>query len=203
MNSSQYTIYIIDDDEAVRDSLCMLVDSVGLACRSFASAQDFLHSYQDSFTGCLITDVRMPGLSGLQLQEILREREIPLPIIFLTGNGDIPMAVKAIKAGAIDFMSKPFRDQELLDCIQKALIEFSKIQNQLITKNSITTRLSTLTIREKDILRSVVDGKSNKNIADEFNLSQRTVEAHRANVMKKMQTHSVAELVKLVSSLEY
>ena len=202
MSDQQYTVYIIDDDDAVRDALRMLVESVGLSARCFMSARDFLDAYTEAFSGCLVLDIRMPGISGLQLQEIMEQRKIPLPIIFITGHGDIPMAVKAVKAGAVDFISKPFRDQELLDCINRALAQYSSLQERLTRHKEIARRVATLTPREHDVLTLVIQGQANKAIAAQLRLSQRTVEVHRANMLEKMQTRSVAELVKQMSALE-
>lgn len=202
MSDISKTVYIVDDDEAVRDALSMLVESVDLEPIAFSSALEFIEQYDDSFAGCLVLDIRMPGMSGLQLQEELKAKNSPLPIIFITGHGDIPMAVQAVKAGAIDFVSKPFRDQELLDCIQKALTDFSRNHQQHKERQTLASRLSTLTPREREVLHKMVEGKANKVIAAELNLSQRTVEVHRAHVMEKMETRSLAEIVRVMAALE-
>lgn len=194
----EVTVFVVDDDDAVRESLAFLLKSVGLKVESFPSAQDFLKSYNPARAGCLVLDIRMPGMSGLELQEKLKQMESMLPIIFITGHGDVPMAVKAIKAGAADFVQKPFRDQELIDRIREVLEEDASARVEKLQKAEILKRIDSLTEREREVMEQVVDGKANKVVAIDLNVSQRTVEIHRANVMDKMKARSLAQLVRLV-----
>lgn len=196
------TIFIVDDDSAVRDALKLLLRSVGQAVETYASAQEFLDSYGTDRPGCLILDIRMPGISGLELQQKLNEKHSILPIIFITGHGDVPMAVEAMQAGAVDFIQKPFRDQDLIDRINQALEKDSSNRAALGERNDIRRRLETLTPREHEVLELVVRGKANKVIAGDLKLSQRTVEIHRARVMEKMQASSLAHLVRMVLEVE-
>ncbi|MGD2215292.1 MAG: response regulator transcription factor [Gemmatimonadales bacterium] len=198
MTTSKPTVFVVDDDPGVLDSLAFLLQSVGLEAAAYTSANVFLRDYDPEKPGCLVLDVRMPGMSGLELQERLEARGSILPIIFLTAHGDVPMAVKALKAGAVDFVQKPFRDQELIDKIQYALEENERLRRDLGRRDEISARIAALTPRETEVMNLVVDGKSNKAIAHKLDLSQRTVEIHRARVMEKMQAGSVAELVKMV-----
>jgi two-component system response regulator FixJ len=200
MTTSKPTVFVVDDDPGVLDSLAFLFRSVGLEAVTYASANEFLGDYDPEKAGCLVLDVRMPGMSGLELQERLEARGSTLPIIFLTAHGDVPMAVKALKAGAVDFVQKPFRDQELIDKIQYALKENERLRKDLGRQDEISARIATLTPRETEVMNLVVDGKSNKAIAHTLDLSQRTVEIHRARVMEKMGAGSVAELVRMVIS---
>ena len=202
MTEPQATVFIVDDDEAVRDSLKMLMESVGLGTEVFASAQEFLALIDDERAGCLVLDIRMPGMSGLELQGVLNERRSMLPVIFITGHGDVPMAVQAIRGGAQDFIQKPFREQELLDRVQQVLAEDSHNRDVLHDKRDILERLAKLTPREREVLDLVVAGNANKVIAIDLGLSQRTVEIHRAHVMDKMQTKSLAHLVRMMISVE-
>ena len=199
MSDKSLTVFIVDDDHAVRDSLADLIDSVGLNTETYPSAQDFLTDYTPDRCGCLVLDIRMPGMSGLELQDELVRRGASLPIIFITGHGDIPMAVQAMRLGAYDFIQKPFREQELLDRINKALE--SGIEKRLLQLEyqTVKAHIQTLTPREKEVMDMIVTGKPNKVIAIDLGLSQRTVEVHRANVMDKLQVHSLADLVRLVT----
>lgn len=192
------TIFIVDDDMAVRDALKLLLRSVGQAVETYGSAQEFLDAYSEDRPGCLVLDIRMPGMSGLELQQKLNEKHSILPIIFITGHGDVPMAVEAMQAGAVDFIQKPFRDQDLIDRINQALEKDSNNRAALGERNDIRKRLETLTPREREVLDLVVHGKANKVIAGDLKLSQRTVEIHRARVMEKMQASSLAHLVRMV-----
>jgi two-component system response regulator FixJ len=191
-------VFIVDDDAAVRDSLGLLLRSVGLRHESYSSASDFLETYDPARPGCLVLDVRMPGMSGLELQEELQKRHSTLPIIFLTAHGDVPMAVAAVKAGAVDFVQKPFRDQDLIDKIHHAINQDSRIREKLADRQKILSRIDSLTPREREVMDMVVDGKANKVIAIDLGLSQRTVEIHRARVMRKMNADSVSQLVQMV-----
>lgn len=192
------TVFIVDDDEGVRDSLSFLMKSVGLNFATFSSAQEFLNNYDENPPGCLVLDIRMPGMSGLELQNKLNERRAILPIIFITGHGDVPMAVEAMQNGAADFIQKPFRDQELLDRINDALEQDSRNRHGLLEKRDIAGRMATLTQREHEVMELVAAGQANKVIAGDLGVSQRTVEIHRARVMEKMQTRSLAGLVRMV-----
>lgn len=196
--NARSTIFIVDDDAAVRDALKLLLRSVGQAVETFGSAQEFLDAYSEDRPGCLVLDIRMPGMSGLELQQKLNEKHSILPIIFITGHGDVPMAVEAMQAGAVDFIQKPFRDQDLIDRINQALEKDSSNRAALGERNDIRRRLDTLTPREREVLDLVVHGKANKVIAGDLKLSQRTVEIHRARVMEKMQASSLAHLVRMV-----
>jgi len=196
--TSRSTIFVVDDDLAVRDALKLLLRSVGQAVETFGSAQEFLDGYSEDRAGCLVLDIRMPGMSGLELQQKLNEKHSILPIIFITGHGDVPMAVEAMQAGAVDFIQKPFRDQDLIDRINQALERDNNNRAALGERNDIRKRLETLTPREREVLDLVVHGKANKVIAGDLKLSQRTVEIHRARVMEKMQASSLAHLVRMV-----
>ncbi|MCW8844330.1 MAG: response regulator transcription factor [Gammaproteobacteria bacterium] len=195
------TVFVVDDDEPVRDSLRMLMRSVGLNAETFSGAAEFLAAYDPDHPGCLVLDIRMPGMSGMELQDKLNEMHAILPIIFITGHGDVPMAVKAIQYGAADFIQKPFRDQDLLDRINKAIEQDASNRAQLLETRDIEERLSNLTPREKEVLELIVDGRPNKVIAADLEVSQRTVEIHRARVMDKMRASSLAHLVRMVMRL--
>ena len=197
-NNGRPTIFVVDDDSAVRDALKLLLRSVGQAVETYGSGQEFLDAYNDDRAGCLVLDIRMPGMSGLELQQKLNEKHSILPIIFITGHGDVPMAVEAMQAGAVDFIQKPFRDQDLIDRINQALEKDHNNRAALGERNDIRRRLETLTPREREVLDLVVHGKANKVIAGDLKLSQRTVEIHRARVMEKMQASSLAHLVRMV-----
>lgn len=202
MQPQEPAVFIIDDDEAVRDSLKMLMHSVGQKVQVFASSTEFLEVYDENHLGCIVLDIRMPGMSGLELLNQLNDMRCILPIIFITGHGDIPMAVQAIKNGAMNFIQKPFRDQELLDDINNALKLDAQQRTELLEHMEILRRLSTLTEREREVLHHVVEGKANKVIAADINLSQRTVEIHRSRVMEKMCTKSLAHLVRQVMQIK-
>jgi FixJ family two-component response regulator len=196
------TVFVVDDDEAVRNSLRFLLKSVGLATRTLASAAEFLETYSPSQPGCLVLDVRMPGMSGLELQQQLNVRGAVIPVIFITGHGDIPMAVEAMQHGAFDFLQKPFRDQDLIDRIQRALAKDARNRSSLKEHDRIKQRFDTLTPREREVLTLMTRGKANKVMAAELGLSQRTVEIHRARVMEKSGAASLAQLVRMVMDLE-
>lgn len=192
------TVFVVDDDKAVRDSLALLVDSVGLQVETFASAQDFLDTYHPDRRGCLITDLRMPGMSGLELQEKLSAEDVRIPVIVLTGHGDVPAAVRALKGGAVDFVEKPFNPQALLDLIQQAIARDTEIHELAAQEAQVAERVALLTPREHEVMDLVVAGKANKVIAIELAISERTVELHRGRIMKKMQARSLAELMRMV-----
>lgn len=195
--SDGQTIFVVDDDETVRGSLHWLLESLRLKVQTYASAQDFLSAYDPVQPGCLVLDVRMPDISGLQLQEILAQRQIRIPVILITGHGDISMAVRAMKAGAFDFIEKPFNDQVLLERIQQGLAIDARFRYEAAEREKNIERLGSLTPRESEVLDGVVGGKSNKLIAAELGISIKTVEVHRARVMEKMAVSSVAELTAL------
>jgi len=191
------TVFIVDDDPAIRFAMQALMDSVDLRHEIFSSGDDFLQQASEPRPGCLVLDIRMPGLGGLELQQELLDRGNDLPIIFITGHGDVPMAVEAMQKGAIDFIQKPFRDQELLDRISEALKTNKERREEQQKHSEVAGRVAKLTNREREVFDLVVTGKPNKVIAYELGVSQRTVEIHRARVMEKMQARSLADLVKM------
>ncbi len=191
-------IYIVDDDEALRDSLVWLLESSGYVVCAYESAEVFLDDYSDSMTGCLVLDVRMPGMSGLELFEALRERHSTLPVIFITGHGDVPMAVAAVKRGAVDFIEKPFGDRDMLGLIEDSLAREREGREKRMLEAETARRLGELTHREREVLDLIIAGKLNKQIADVLGISIKTVEVHRARVMEKMGANSLAELVQSV-----
>lgn len=199
MNSSQATptVFVVDDDDAVRQSMLYLLRSVGLAAEVFSSGNEFLETFDPARQGCLVLDIRMPGLSGLELQGRLTALGSLLPIIFVTGHADVPMAVEAMQNGAFDFIQKPFRDQDLLERVSAAISADHRHQRVQHRSAEIAARHATLTQRERQVMDYVVTGKPNKVIAYELGTSQRTVEIHRARVMDKMATRSLAELVRM------
>ena len=200
MSRDEPLVYVVDDDEAVRDSLTLLLKAVGLTGQPFSSAAEFLNHYDPEQHGCLIADIRMPGMSGLDLQDELNRRGAQIPLIFITGHGDVPMAVDAMKSGALDFIEKPFRDQDLLDRVQQALAWDKERRIENLKTLAIRERLATLTPRETEVMECVVQGQANKVIAMDLGVSQRTVEIHRARVMEKMAVRSVAKLVRAVEA---
>ena len=196
-------VMVVDDDTGVRNAMRILLKSVGLDATLYASAQEFLAAYQPSQPGCLVLDIRMPGMSGLELQQQLNLQGAVIPVIFMTGHGDIPMAVEAMQHGAFDFLQKPFRDQDLLDRIQRAIAKDAERRQSLGEHARIKAHLETLTEREREVLELMVKGKQNKQIAQELGVSPRTIEIHRARVMEKMDAHSVAELVRMMLDLSH
>jgi FixJ family two-component response regulator len=202
MASSEATVFIVDDDEAVRDSLGLLLRSVGYRARCYGSAKDFLKAFDPRDYGCLVLDIRMPGMTGLELQKHLAEIGCNIPIVFITGHGDIPMAVEAVRQGAVDFLQKPFQDQELVDRIDDAMKQAAEQREGELERLEILDRIESLTAREKQVMGEVVLGKANKVIAGDLGVSQRTVEIHRARVMEKMQANSLAHLVRMVMVAE-
>jgi FixJ family two-component response regulator len=198
MKQDTPTVFVVDDDEAVRGSLRLLLKSVKLPCEVFASAREFLAAFDPRRSGCLVLDIRMPDMSGLELQQELNSRGTLLPIIFITGHGDVPMAVEAMQQGAMDFLQKPFRDQDLIDRINKALERDRAGREMLGNRERIQARIASLTPREREVLALVTQGKPNKVIAADLAVSQRTVEIHRAHVMEKMGANSLAHLVRMV-----
>jgi FixJ family two-component response regulator len=198
MPARDSTVFLVDDDDAVRDSVSLLMKSAGLRTREFASADEFLDAYGRDQRGCLLLDVRMPGMSGLELQQELNRRNHTLPVVFISAHGDIPMAVEALRRGAVDFIQKPFDDQELLDTVRQALASSERRYAEESEREEIRRRVDSLTTREREVMSQVVQGKANKVIASDLGVSQRTVEIHRARVMEKMQASSLAQLVRMV-----
>ena len=201
MKDMPQTVFVVDDDDAVRNSLRMLLKSAGVHAEASASAQEFLSTYEVTQPGCLVLDVRMPGMSGLEMQHELNLRGATIPVIFITGHGDIPMAVEAMQHGAFDFLQKPFRDQELLDRVQRALVRDADYRTRLCQTDRIRERLASLSPREREVLDLVTQGKANKMVAGDLGVSQRTVEIHRAHVMQKMEAGSLAELVRMMMAV--
>jgi FixJ family two-component response regulator len=197
MAESIPTVFVVDDDPSIRESLSLLLSSAGYSVNTFASAKEFLESeHSTSGPACLVLDVKMPGISGLDLQKELTSRNYAIPVIFITGHGDIPMSVQAMKKGAVDFLSKPFDDGQLLDAVKVALLKDSQARADLNEQKHIMQRLDSLTTRENEILTYLITGMLNKQIAYELKISERTVKAHRKQVFDKMGVNSMAELVR-------
>jgi FixJ family two-component response regulator len=195
---NEQCVFIVDDDEAMRDSLAWLLESNSLHVQTFGSGEAFLDAYHEDMTGCLVLDVRMPGMSGLELHERLQGLGATLPIIFVTGHGDVPMAVSALKNGAADFIEKPFNDKEILRLIEQCLAVDRQQFSQRRRLAEVARRMSSLTLREREVMDLIAAGRLNKQIADDLGISIKTVEVHRARVMDKMEVRSVAELVQCV-----
>ena len=196
------SVFIVDDDEQVRSALTLLMESVGLKSESFSSAQEYLDQFDAAKSGCLILDVRMPGLSGLDLQARLSVEKSHPPIIIITGHGDVPMAVRAVTAGAVDFIEKPFNNQSMLDSVHRAIEQDAKQRGESSRLQDIETKYDELTPREKEVLQYVIEGKRNKIIASEMNISQSTVEAHRSKVMEKMSANTLSDLMRMALLLK-
>jgi FixJ family two-component response regulator len=197
MSQEQSVVFIVDDDVSVREALNNLLRSVGQRVDTFGTAQEFLSSYRSETPGCLVLDVRLPGLSGLDLQRKLAEANIEIPIIFITAHGDIPMSVRAMKAGAVEFLTKPFRDQELLDAAHQAMDRDRLARKQRAETAELRNRHESLTSREREVMALVVQGLLNKQIAGELGTSEATVKLHRGRVMQKMQADSLADLIRM------
>lgn len=195
-------IYVIDDDAAVRDSLYFLLESVGLKAIAFSQAQDFLDLDTLHRPACLLLDMCLPDLNGLDVQKLLNARGFDLPVIIMSGHGDVAAAVSAMKNGAVDLLAKPFNSQTLLDCVQNALLQDQSRHSSLDQKRQLQQRLARLTPREREIMARIVRGGTNKEIAEALGVSGKTVEAHRANVMKKMQSRSLAELIQIALEVD-
>ena len=203
MSTRKPIVMVVDDDSGVRNAMRALLKSVGLDSALYPSAQEFLAAYQSAQPGCLVLDIRMPGMSGLELQQQLNLRGAVVPVIFMTGHGDIPMAVEAMQHGAFDFLQKPFRDQDLLDRIQRAIAKDAEQRQSLGEHERIKSHLETLTAREREVLDLLTQGKQNKAIAQDLGVSPRTIEIHRARVMEKMAAQSVAQLVRMMLDLQH
>jgi FixJ family two-component response regulator len=201
MTETDAVVFVVDDDAPVRESLKNLIGSVGLRAELFASTQEFLRSKRPDVPSCLVLDVRLPGLSGLDLQKRITEAGMEIPIIFITGHGDIPMSVRAMKAGAVEFLTKPFRDQDLLDAIQLALERDRKAREQRAAIEDLRRRFASLTAREREVMARVVAGLLNKQIGGELGTSETTVKIHRHQVMEKMGAGSLPELVRMADRL--
>lgn len=191
------TVYIVDDDEAVRDSLRWLLEANSYRVRAYASAESFLAEYDEQQPGVLIADVRMPGMSGLELQEQLIARQSPMPVVFITGHGDVPMAVSTMKKGAVDFLEKPFNEIDLREIVSRMFEQANHRLSQVMAQREHDAMLARLTAREQQVLERIVAGRLNKQIADDLGISIKTVEAHRANIMEKLQVTTVADLMKV------
>lgn len=196
-------VFVVDDDQEVRYALELLMQSVGLPVSTYDSAQAFLDAFDPDLPGCIILDVRMPGMSGLDLQARLAEEKLHPPIIIITGHGDVPMAVRAVKLGAVDFIEKPFNDQALLDSVHKSIEQDARQRGKASRLSELAARFESLTAREKQVLKLVASGQRNKLIATELNVTQSTVEAHRAKVMEKMDAKSLSDLMRMVLALEH
>ena len=197
------TVFVVDDDPAILKGLRLLIKSVNLNVEIFSSAKEFLEEIDYERSGCLVLDVRMPVMGGLELQEVLREKKNDLPVIIITGHGDIPMVADAMKKGAFDFIEKPFSEHDLLSRVNDALEKDKQIRQKSLSQRPIMERMAKLTKREKEVLDLVVAGKANKTIAFEFGCGTKNIEYHRANVMKKMEVGSLAELVKVCTEVAY
>ena len=196
------TIYVVDDDPSVRHSMELMLKSVGFDVKTFGSAQDFLKVNLQQDLGCLVLDVRMPGMSGLELQEKLVSAKTPLPVIFITGHGTVPISVRAMKAGAVDFLQKPFEEQDLLDAINRAVARQREKKSKKDQSKELQLRLTALTTREYEVFSLLVTGMANKEIAFELGTSERTIKAHRARIMEKMNAGSLADLVRFAEQLK-
>jgi two-component system, LuxR family, response regulator FixJ len=202
MKSEQPLVHVIDDDEAVRDSISMLFETENIEHVVYSSATDFLNAYSDAMCGCLVLDVRMPNMTGLELQEALNKRHSTLPIIFITGHGDIPMAVEAMRRGALDFLRKPFGEDDLLQRVNEALKRATEVRDVRKVRAEAQTHFETLSPREKEVFERIASGQANKFVAAELGISERTVEIHRSQVMRKMGARSLAQLVRMKIDLD-
>jgi FixJ family two-component response regulator len=202
MSSSENLVFVVEDDPSMRNALNNLLRSVGLEAQLFSSAKEFLQSGRPDVPSCVILDVRLPGISGLDLQRELAAANVHIPIIFITAHGDIPMSVRAMKAGAVEFLTKPFRDQDLLDAIQVALNQDRVRREKAHELGGLERKFQSLTTRERELLPLVVSGRSNKEIASEFGTTEITVKVHRGNLMRKMQAASFADLVRMAAELK-
>jgi two-component system response regulator FixJ len=198
--STEPVVFVVDDDPGMRQSLTRLIESIQLPVEAYASAQEFLEAYDGDRPGCLVLDIRMPGMSGLELQEHLHRKQFPLPVIVVTGHGDIPMAVRAMQHGAVDFIEKPFRPQILLDRVGDAVKRSLQAWREQRHRRVATSRLGRLTRREREVLRHLLDGRAVKEIATHLGLSHKTVQVHRAHIMEKTQCNSIADLIRVATA---
>ena len=201
MSDTEPIVFVVDDDRSVREGLIDLISSVGMRAKAFATAQEFLRHKRPDAPACLVLDVRLPGSSGLDLQRQLSQSGEPIPIIFITGHGDIPMSVRAIKEGAVEFLTKPFRDQDLLDVVQQALKADDAARTHRVRATELRRRYESLTPREQEVMKLVISGLLNKQIASELGTSEVTVKMHRGQVMHKMQAESVVELLRMAETI--
>lgn len=199
---SQACAHIIDDDEAIRDALQWQFRTRGVECTLWSSAEAFLDAWQTDWRGCIVLDIRMEGMSGLECFDTLIERQCSLPVIFITGHGDVPMAVSALKKGAFDFIEKPFSDNELIERVERAIALDTERQRAAADRGTVESRLASLTAREREVMELILEGKYNKVIADQLSISMRTVEAHRSKVFDKMQVRSAVELAQMLTTLK-
>ena len=202
MDQMKPTVFVVDDDEEVRNALKLLFESVGLPVICYASAIEYLDQFDGSLPGCLVVDIRMPGMSGLDMQEKLIDYPVHPPVIIITGHGDVPMAVRAVQSGAIDFIEKPFRDQILLDSVHRAIKMDAEKRGEASRLSEIREHLNQLTPREREVLELVISGMRNKNISEQLGITLSTVEAHRSRVMEKMQADSLSHLMRMMLTLE-
>ena len=200
-NQPQHIVFVVDDDESMRVALSYLFQSMNLPVKVFTSAAELLKSKLPDIVSCLVLDIRLPGVSGLEFQDVLAKAGIRIPIVFITGHGDIPMSVRAMKAGAVDFLTKPFRDQDMLDAVTRALDLDRKRREGEVAASGLRARFESLTPRQKEVLTLVTSGLMNKQIAGLLDVSEITVKIHRGQVMKKMEAKSLAELVKMAEML--
>ena len=201
MNGTDAIVFVVDDDRSVREGLVDMIQSLGLQAKAFTSAQQFLQFKRPDSPACLVLDVRLPGLSGLDLQRQLRQSNQPIPIIFITGHGDIPMSVRAMKEGAVEFLTKPFRDQDLLDAIHQAIKSDRVMREQRARAADLRCRYESLTPREREVMQLVIAGKLNKQIAGDLGTSEVTIKMHRGQVMHKMKAESVVDLLKMAEAM--
>jgi len=201
-NLEKSIVHIVDDDDAVRYALIQLFNSVNLENQAYASGDDFIETFTGDHTGCLVIDIRMPGMSGLEVQRALKDKGVEIPVIVITGHGDVETGVRAMKSGAFDFIQKPFSDQTLLGAVQSAIQKHTEQRVGAEERDHITKMFSSLSGREREILDKILNGEPNKRIAGTLNLSEKTIEYHRANIMKKMAAHSLADLIKKTLSIE-
>lgn len=195
-------VHIVDDDDAVRYALTRLCDSANLRCQAYASGEEFLDVFKGDVAGCLVIDIKMPGMSGLEVQRTLIDKVLEIPVIVITGHGDIETGIRAMKSGAFDFIQKPFTDQALLDAIQAAVQKHTEQRAGWQEREHVAKMFATLSQREREVLDEIVNGEPNKRIAAKFDLSEKTIEYHRANIMKKLAARSLADLIKKTLSLE-
>ena len=196
-SNPDYIVHVVDDDDAVRQALCALLASVGIETRAYPSATRFLEAVSPDMSGCIVLDIRMPGMSGLELQQVLNSRNIRLPVIIVTGHGDVSLAVRAMKAGAADFLLKPFNEQELLDRIQQSLEAHASVQREVQARREAAQRFAGLTTREREVLARVMAGQHNKAIAFDLGISEKTIDVHRFNIMRKTGARTLPELIQL------